>query len=209
MNLVKVRGLYIVGAGAHGRVVAAAAAAAGYHVAGFLDDTRPGEVVMGIPVLGPVSRLDDLGDAMAVLAVGDNAARAGLAQRYPGIAWETVIHPTAWVHESVTIGPGAMIMARAVVQPGAVIGAHAIINTAAAVEHDCRIGDAAHLATGVMLGGHVVVGAQALLGTGAAVRPRAVIGEGATVGAGAVVIADIPPAVVAIGCPARPVDSRR
>lgn len=198
------RELYVVGAGGHGRVVAAAALAAGYRLAGFLDDVHQGEMVMGIPVVGPVALLAGLGTVSAVLAVGDNAARAALAARHSHVDWKTVIHPAAWVHESVTLGAGTVVMARAVVQPGAHIGAHVIVNTAAVVEHDCHLGDFAHLASGVVLGGSVSIGRCALLGTGATVRARASVGEGATVGVGAVVIDDVPAQVVAVGCPARP-----
>lgn len=197
-------GIYVIGAGGHGRVVAAAALAAGYRLAGFLDDVHPGETVMGIPVLGPVALLAELGTVAAVIAVGNNAARATLAARYSHVDWQAIVHPAAWVHESVSPGAGAVVMARAVVQPGAHIGAHAIINTAAVVEHDCRIGDFAHLASGVVLGGSVSIGRCALLGTGVVVRTRACVGEGATVGVGAVVIDDVPARVVAVGCPARP-----
>lgn len=198
------RELYVIGAGGHGRVVAAAALAAGYRIAGFLDDVHQGETVMGIPVLGPVALLAELGTVSAVIAVGDNEARAALAARHSHVDWETVIHPAAWVHESVLPGAGTVVMAQAVVQPGAHVGAHVIVNTAAIVEHDCHIGDFAHLASGVVLGGNVRVGRCALLGTGVAVRTGAGVGEGATVGVGAVVIDDVPAHVVAVGCPARP-----
>lgn len=197
-------GLLVVGAGGHGKVVAAAAIAAGHRVAGFLDDVHAGGTVLGLPVLGPVDRLSVPDGAMAVLAIGDNHARATLAARFSHVDWVVVVHPGAWVHESAQLGPGTVVMARAVIQPEARVGAHVIVNTAAVVEHECRVEDFAHLASGVVLGGKVHVGRSALLGTGAVVRTRATVGEGAVVGAGAVVIGDVPAHVAAVGCPARP-----
>lgn len=201
---VRYDGLLVVGAGGHGKVVAAAAIAAGHSVAGFLDDVQAGGTVMGLPVLGPVDRLASAGVAAAVLAIGENTARAMLAARYSHVEWAVIVHPRAWVHESARLGPGTVVMAQAVVQPDARVGAHVIVNTAAVVEHDCRIGDFAHLASGAMLGGAVQVGRSALLGTGAVVRSRATVGEGAVVGAGAVVVADVAAHLVVVGCPARP-----
>ena len=56
-----------------------AARAQGWEVVGLLDDdpARVGELVLGVPILGPTSM--PLGSARAVLAIGDNAARARLA----------------------------------------------------------------------------------------------------------------------------------
>lgn len=196
--------LYVVGAGGHGRVVAATALAAGFELGGFLDDIHAGSAVMGVPVIGPVSMLAELGGVQAIVAVGENRDRAALVLRFPHARWTTVVHPTAWVDRSAVVAAGVAIMARVVVQPGACIGEHVILNTGAIVEHDCHVGKFAHLATGALLGGAVVVGEGVLLGTGATVRPKAVVGEWATVGAGGVVIADVPARVVAVGCPARP-----
>lgn len=200
--------LYLVCAGGHGRVVAAAAEAAGRVIAGFLDDERVGTTVLGYPVLDRIDALSRLGAVHAVLCLGDNRGRLDLASRFPQVHWDTVVHPRAWVHRSATLGSGTVIMAGAVVQPDARLGDHVIVNTGALVEHDARIGSGVHLASGVSLGGRVVIGEGALLGTGCCVRPETRIGNWTTVGVGSAVVKHVDDDAIVAGCPAVPLVKR-
>lgn len=195
----------VIGGGGHGKVVLAALLEAGVDIAGVFDDAPAlqSERVLGVAVAGGVAALDHA--LPAVLAVGDNRARAELAARLE-LTWHTVVHPTAWVHRSVRLGAGAVVMAGAVIQPDAVIGAHAIINTGATIDHDCRIGAFAHIAPGCHLSGNVEIGEGTLLGVGGCARPGARVGAWATVGAGAAVVGTLPDRCVATGVPARPRD---
>ena len=66
----------IIGAGGHGKVIADIVLAAGDEVGGFLDDGKaPGEMVCGIPVLGPVADYEKYVDAWFVAGVGNAAIR--------------------------------------------------------------------------------------------------------------------------------------
>ncbi|MFZ5722994.1 MAG: acetyltransferase [Pseudomonadota bacterium] len=196
--------VYLLCAGGHGKVVAAAAEAAGMSIAGFFDDVRPGTTVLGYPVLGPLADFAALGSVPAVICLGDNRQRLEMQARWPRAHWVTIVHPSAVVHRSVRLGAGTVVLAGAVLNPDAVVGAHAIVNTGARVEHDCVLGDAVHLATGVSLGGRVRVDEGALIGTGAAVRPDVHIGEWSVVGVGAAVVRPVPAGVTVAGVPAKP-----
>ena len=200
--------IVVVGAGDHALVVVAALQAAGMDVAAVLDDDEEGwgTELLGVAVSGPIAERLGEGGA-AVVAIGDNATRRRVTRGLEA-RWRAVIHPTAWVHESVEVGPGAMLMAGAVVQPRAVIGAHAIVNTGATVDHHCRVGAFAHVAPGAHLAGRVEVGEGALVGVGASTIPGVRIGDWATVGAGSAVVHDVPARVVALGVPARVVGPR-
>lgn len=200
--------LYLVCAGGHGRVVAAAAEAAGRVIAGFLDDDQAGNTVLGYPVLDRIEALSRLGPVHAVVCLGDNRGRLALAARFPHVQWDVFVHPRALVHHSVVLGAGTVVMANAVVQPGSRLGEQVIVNTAAIVEHDARIGRGAHLASGVALGGRVRIDEGSLLGTGSCVRSDIHIGAWATVGVGSVVIRNVGDGMTVAGCPAAPLHSR-
>ncbi|MBE3575649.1 MAG: acetyltransferase [Firmicutes bacterium] len=132
------------------------------------------------------------------------ATSVGSFSRLPtGSRFAIVIHPAATVSPYASIGPGTVVLAGAVVNPGTHVGEHVILNTACSVDHDCSIGPYAHLSPGVHLAGGVVVEAGAHLGVGVSVIPRRRIGAWSVVGAGAAVVDDIPPGVVAYGVPAR------
>jgi acetyltransferase-like isoleucine patch superfamily enzyme len=65
------------------------------------------------------------------------------------------------------------------------------------------IGDHAHVAPGVHTGGEVRIGEGTLVGIGATVMPGCSVGSWSVIGAGAVVTADLPGSVTAVGVPAR------
>jgi sugar O-acyltransferase (sialic acid O-acetyltransferase NeuD family) len=194
----------VIGAGGHAKVVIATLDAAGALIGGvFDDDTHTwGHLVLGHRVLGAPDSDVLRAYGLAVIAIGDNAARATIADRFD-VRWATVVHPRAWIHGSVVIEPGAVVLAGAVIQPEARLGRHVIVNTGATVDHDCRVDEFAHLCPGSHLAGSVFVGRGALVGVGAAVIPGRRVGASAVVGAGAVVIHDVPDGATAVGVPAR------
>ena len=194
----------LIGAGGHAKVVISTVRAAGGEIVSLVDDdaTRTGDQVLGITVCGTASMLDDALFDQAIIAIGSNERREHVAST-TSLRWATVIHPRAFVHESVQLGPGTVVFAGAVIQADAVIGAHVIVNTGATIDHDCRIGDFAHVAPGVHLAGNVRVGKGCLIGIGSCAIPGIHVGDRATVGAGSVIVRDIPAGTVAFGSPAR------
>ncbi|MDD3312095.1 acetyltransferase [Pseudodesulfovibrio sp.] len=196
----------IVGSGGHARVVAdILLAAPGVDPMGFLaPGTGAGEPFRGLAVLGR-DPADVTGHDGVVLAVGDNRARAALAEDYArrGVAFVPAVHPSAIVAPDAELGPGCVICAGAVVGAGARIGAHAILNTGCSVDHDCVVGACCHVAPGARLAGAVTLGTGAFIGIGACVIQGRTIGDWATAGAGAAVVRNVRPGAVVVGVPAR------
>lgn len=203
--------LLILGAGGHGKVVAEIAQAKKWDVAGFVDDDPEKlgetvlddlEVVMLQKQLVEQFRAYDL-DYALTFAFGNNAGRQKLRQFFAGVSVPRLIHPTATISPTATIGAGTQVSPQVVVHPLAEIGEVCILNTSCIIEHDCVIGDACHISPGAVIAGGVSVGQRTWIGANATVINNINIGQDVIVGAGSVVIRDLPDGVTAVGNPAR------
>ena len=120
-----------------------------------------------------------------------------------GIVFPTIVHPSAVISRSVSLGDGTQVLVSAVVNTEVKIGNVCIVNTGARIDHECIIGNGVHIAPGATLCGCVTVMDNALIGAGAVLLPRITIGRGAIVGAGAVVTKDVADGDIVTGVPAR------
>ena len=203
--------LLIFGSGGHAAVVADAVIASGtMRIAGFVDHKtdRLGDEVLGFPVVGvPRDALNGkIKHDRFIVGIGDNEARARVFHEalMAGLRPASVVHPTAIVAASATVGDGTLVCAGSVVNVEARLAQNIIVNTRASIDHHCLVGDHAHVAPGVTLGGTVEVAEGALVGIGAAVLPGKVIGRWSVVGAGAVVTNAVVDGMTVTGTPARP-----
>jgi acetyltransferase EpsM len=113
--------LVVIGGGEHARVVIEAARSGdSYELLGFTDPEPCEETVrrLGVPRLGDESALATTPGAVGVLGFGALATRARRVEAVDRLAprlggWATVVHATAWVSPTATIGPGTVILARA------------------------------------------------------------------------------------------------
>ena len=204
--------VWIIGYGGHAKVaIDALRASQHYRLAGTIsDDPSAPPLEPELHHIGPVTpevlRQHDVRHAF--IAIGSNDVRSSIADRIAGsVEWVSIVHPSAIVSPTATVGAGVLLAAGAIIQPPTTIGDHAIINTAASVDHDCIIGAFAHIAPGTHLSGGVSVGTGTLLGVGTSVIPGITIGAHALVGAGSVVIHDIPDGAKVAGNPAKPIRS--
>jgi len=188
-------------------------AEAGVPVAGLLDADEAlwGSTMLGVRVLGgddllPAQHAAGVRDVFIGLGgAGDTRPRQQLYERARAAGFDVidVVHPTAVVSASATVGAGVTMMANAVVNAAATLGENVIVNTGAIIEHDCLVGDHVHVASGARLAGSVQVGDGAHVGLGASVNPGVRIGARAIVGSGAAVVHDVEPGDVVVGVPAR------
>lgn len=200
--------LALLGASGHGKVVADAALAAGWHDVVFFDDAWPNMSMNGHwPVAGNTAALlERLYEFDGVLvSIGNCAVRWQKQQvlQVAGARLVTIVHPNACVSPFSRLGAGTVVMAGAVVNVDAVVGESSIINTGATVDHDAILAHAVHISPGAHLSGNVVVGACSWIGVGAAVRQGTRIGARVMVGAGAVVVTAVADGLTVVGCPAR------
>lgn len=207
--------LILIGSGGFGRetaeaVRAAVAVGVPWRLLGFIDDdpSRVGEVVDGTPVIGGRGELDLLPNARVVVCTGrpDNyVSRPRIVSqlRFPADRYATIVHPSASLSSSSSVGPGTVLLAQAVLTAAVRVGAHVAVMPHVTLTHDDVIEDFVTLASRSALGGGARVGRGAYIGAGSIIGQGLAVGELALVGMGAVVTKDIPTREVWAGVPAR------
>lgn len=195
--------LVIIGAGGHSKVIADIAQKNGYTDICFLDDKKTDSCV-GFCVAGKIDDIKKFSDSKTdfVIGIGNNEIRKKIAGEYD-VNYVALVHPSAQIGLSVTIGKGTVVMAQAVVNSDTRIGKHCIINSGAVVEHDNSIENFAHISPGATLGGTVHIGELTHVGIGATVINNIDICESCKIGAGAVVVRNIEKSGTYAGVPAK------
>jgi acetyltransferase EpsM len=180
-----------------------------YRPVAFLDSNPAlhGRTSGNLPIRGGLDEVDNLlraGVGRAVVAIGDNVARASLAEALRARHLELVsaIHPLASLSPSAVIAEHVIVGPRATVCVHARIGPHVILSAGAIADHDNVIGKAAFLEAAVRLAGQVTIDEFATIGIGASVIPGRRVGPRARVAPGAVVIRDVAADAVVGGIPA-------
>lgn len=196
------------GTGAHAAVVSDLISATGHlSITGAVDDDPDRTSInwKGHPVIHSDEFLRAETPPQAVIAVGDNAARAGIAQRFQAGPAFHALYPSLGNHrirrpDWSGIGDNAWDDYRTRGQ-----------NRLPLYRQHRRRGRTLQLGRGLCSccgklwhWGEVTVGDGALIGFGAAVVPRTRIGAHSVIGAGSAVVRDTPEHVTAIGNPAKP-----
>lgn len=195
--------IVIVGAGGLGREVLEYAKAASIDVAGFLDDDVAADVE-GYRILGKVTRNSMPLDHTYVIAVGEPALRRNVSLRLSETkAAASIVHPTAYVSPSASLGQGVIVAPFVFIGPGAVLGAHCLLNVGAVVGHDVDLGEYSVVSPAASLAGGCRLGPGVFVGMNAAVLPKLTIGAGSKVAACAMVSSAVPASSLSVGNPAR------
>lgn len=199
----------VVGGGGHASVVIDTLLLLGEDVLGFTGGEDSATSILGAVFLGGDEVITSYEGGAIHLAnglgsIGSTKLRAAAFRRFKsrGYTFPCLVHPSAIVAASATIGEGTQVMAGAILQPNCCLAENVLINTAAHIDHDCIIESDVHVAPGAALSGGVVIGSGSHIGLGANVIQGVHIGAHSTIGAGAVVLRDVPAGATVVGVPA-------
>ncbi|MGP0173309.1 acetyltransferase [Pseudomonas sp. NCHU5208] len=211
--------LILLGAGGHAKVLLSLVRACGYEMLGVCDPGLAEQGInywRGLEVLGADDALEGYAPDQVELVNGIGQVVGGNLRRRVhekacamGFRFPALLHPAAWVDDSVVLEEGAQVMAGAVLQPDVFIGCGSIVNTKVGIDHDCHIAAHVHVAPGVVLCGGVTIAEGAFIGSGATITQGITVGERALIGAGTVVVRDVPAQVVLMGPSPRARDACR
>ena len=164
--------LVILGAGGYGRTVADVTAQSGqFEPIIFLDDNSAAADVVG-KCADYLNYLN--ADTVFYPAFGNNKVRMDWLCRLEasGCALLTLVHATAYVSPTATIGQGTIVLPHAVVNTGVKIGKGCLINCGAIVDHGCVIEDGVHLCLGSIVKAENQVAALQKIEAGEVIEAR-------------------------------------
>ena len=179
----------------------------GFEVAGFVENMERERCAQ--PLDGfPVHWVDDVrelaGTHRAVCGLATTQRRLFVEQVAElGLAFATLVHPSARVSTRSTLAEGTIVGPAAVVGAYTALGRHVLVNRGVLIGHHTEIGDYVTLQPGANVAGACRVGESTYVGMGALVLDHLTVGSGSVVGAGAVVTKSVPDAVQVVGVPAR------
>lgn len=206
--------IILIGDSGHAKVIADIINSNGDRVIAKLDDKYSNSCVEKECWIGPLSDLDSLmkeHHAKIIVAIGSNRIRKNIIEclSLSNESYAKLIHKSAVISPSATIGEGTVIMPRVVVNAEANIGNHVILNSCSVIEHECVIKDYSHISPGAVLTGGSTVDEGVHIGANATIIPLKKIGQWTTIGAGSVVLEDIQKNAVAVGSPAKVIKVNR
>jgi sugar O-acyltransferase (sialic acid O-acetyltransferase NeuD family) len=167
--------------------------------------------VQGLPVLGSIEWLQQNKHVLVVISVGSPSARWRIVKRISGTcenSFATLVHPRAWLGDSVEIGCGSVICAGVLITTDVHIGEHVNINIGSTVGHDAVLDDFVTLNPSVNISGNVTLQPGVEVGTGSVLIPYAHVGSWVIIGAGSTVTKPLDDNVTAVGTPAKVIKVR-
>lgn len=179
-----------------------------YELVGFLDDTPAtwGTSCRNLDVLGPLASATDHRDTYFVNGIGSVQnfyLKKEILEKtlIPEGRFVTLIHPTASVSPTATLGVGTVLHPYVVVEGDVSLGKHVMITPHTCIGHNASIGSYSTISIQVGVIGHVNIGQSCYLGANCSVLKD--VGHGSLIGMGSVVINEVPPNQVVVGNPGR------
>lgn len=204
--------LAIIGSGDLGKLIAHHAQATElYTIAGFFDDFKTtGDKAHSHPILGgkdniqPLFEQGEFDELMVGIGYKYFDFRKAIFEQFKGtIPFARVIHPSAYIDPSATIGEGVLIHPNCTLDMNVIVGDNVLLNTAVSIAHDSDVGNHSFLSPNVSVAGFVKIGKCCNIGINTTIIDNITIVDQTQTGGGTVVVKDIEKSGLYVGNPAR------
>ena len=206
------KNLIIIGAGGCGREVLQWAKDINevedrWNIKGFIDDDP--EALNGktcsVTVLAGVDEYVIDPEDEFVCCIGNSAVRRAVVEKMKdkGAVFASVIHPSAVIADSCSLGEGVIIYPFALISDNAVIGDGCIINMHSSVAHDSVLGSYCTISAHCDVTGMCSLGNNVFMGSTSQIVPGSRIGDDVYICAGSTVMTRLRSGVKVLGNPAK------
>jgi sugar O-acyltransferase (sialic acid O-acetyltransferase NeuD family) len=156
-----------------------------------------------LPILADPAAFEPRPNDAFLLAIGIPGIRRTVAERLlaKGGHFLTLIHPTAIVAATASIGAGSIVCPHAIVSDAARLGRFAVVNFHASLGHDAGTGDFVVLSPYATLGGGAQIGHDVFLGLHTSVGPGKRVGDRSKLSANSAALTDSPSDSLIYGVP--------
>jgi sugar O-acyltransferase (sialic acid O-acetyltransferase NeuD family) len=181
---------------------------------GFLDDDAHARGLpdLGVRVIGSTDqayRFPDTHFVMGIAGYTNPKLRKQICERL-GLApdrYYTVVHPSAEVSPSASLGPGCVLMQKVIIGRGVRLNNNVLVTQGCFIGHDSAVDQFAVFAPNVTVCGLSRIGESVYFGAGSTSAPGVEIGSESLIGIGSVVLQSVQPGCTVFGNPARIIQS--
>lgn len=177
---------------------------------GFLDIQKefPKNVNCSAPIVATEDEYKIQTEDEFVCAIGNSKLREKVMDKMlsRGAEFINLIHPTAVLADSATLGMGVILYPYSIVSDNAVIQDGCIINMHSTVAHDVRMGKYCTISAHCDITGECKVGDYVFMGTSSHMVPTTKVGDNAFICAGSTVMTRVKNDAKVMGNPARKID---
>lgn len=151
----------------------------GHQLCGLVDDYNTGNGIIGS--FDSIKHTHPYSEYGFAIAIGYNNIKARWTAwekiQTAGYSTPVLIHPNAYIADTVRVGDGAMIMAGAIVDVRVEIGVLNVLWPGVCINHDTKIGANTFVSPGATICGAVNVGAHSFIGAGAVIVDHCTVPE--------------------------------
>lgn len=178
-----------------------------WHIKGFLCD-YPNHLdgkICDVSILAAIDDYEIGPEDEFVCGIGDSAGRKMVMDKMKarGGRFVNLIHPTAVIADSCSLGEGLIIYPFALISDNAKIGDGCIINMYSSVAHDCVLGEYCTISGHCDITGRCVVGDRVFMGSSSLIVPDTRIGSDVFICAGSTVMTRLRDGAKVLGTPAK------